>query len=295
MEKNSDDGSLETFLKGISMGLADIIPGVSGGTIALILGIYERLIFAIESIDLGFIPPLLRSLSDGEYFEEAKSRFYSIDFEFLIPLGGGVGSAFLIASRVIPFALDNYPAYIYSFFFGLILASAVFVYNRVKEPCLESFSFGLVGFAFAFIFTGLESIVLQHSWPVILLAGYLAICAMLLPGISGSFMVLFLGQYEYMLDALHSFQAYWIQILIFLAGGVLSLLTFPRVISRLLEDYRGKMLFFLAGLMIGALRLPLARASEKITWVEPSLTLFGAILSGLIGVFLIYWMMSSEE
>ncbi len=288
MEDDSEDGPIETFVKGISMGLADIIPGVSGGTIALIVGIYERLIFALESIDLGFIPPLIRAIFDKEYFDEAKRKFSSIDFEFLLPLGAGIGLAFLIASRVILFARENYLAYISSFFFGLILASAVFVYKRVEEPDLISLLFGLASFVFAAWFTGLEGVLNQHSIPIIFFAGYLAICAMLLPGISGSFMVLVLGQYEYMLATLKSFRVYWVQIAIFGVGAVLSLLTFPRIISRLLDNYRKRTLLFLSGLMLGALRLPLENISGEISLVEPSIPLLGAVISGVVGVILVY-------
>lgn len=270
------------------MGLSDIVPGVSGGTIALIAGIYERLIFAIKSINLRFIPHLLRATLDRRYLKKARRSFSSIDFAFLLPLVAGIGLAFLAASRVIIFVLSNYPAYIYSFFFGLILISAKIVYGRIEEGDFGSFTFGLIGFLFAFVFVGLENVAMAHGLPIIFAAGFLAVCAMLLPGVSGSFMVLFLGQYEYMLNALQSIRTCWVEIGVFLAGGLISLFSFSRVISHFLEKYRARTLFFLSGLMIGALRLPFEKVVSIPGLSQNPLTLLGAILSGLVGVFLLY-------
>ncbi len=209
------------------MGLADIVPGVSGGTIALISGIYERLIFAIKSINLEFIPLLFLSPLDRKYFEKAKDKFQKIDLAFLLPLGAGIGLAFLAASQVIRPALDDYPAYIYSFFFGLILISAHNVYQKIEKVSIESFTYGVIGTVFATIFVGLEGFSMGHELPVIFLAGFLAVCAMILPGISGSFIVLFLGQYEYMLEVLQSIHNHILEVSVFLTGSVISLLSFP--------------------------------------------------------------------
>lgn len=283
-----EDTPHKTFLTGISMGLADIVPGVSGGTIALIAGIYERLILAIKTINLTFIPYLFFSLLDRNYLEKAKKRFTSIDFKFLIPLGTGIGLAFLIAAFVITFLLDNYPAFIYSFFFGLILMSAKNVYKRIKGPKPKTFVFSLIGFLFAFFFVGLSGVNMGHTLPILFISGFLAICAMLLPGISGSFIVLFLGQYEYMLEVLKSIQALWIEALVFIAGGFVSLVTFSRAVSRLLSDYHAPTLFFLSGLMVGALRLPLEKIIKIPEISQDPFVLLGAVLSGLLGIFLIH-------
>lgn len=270
------------------MGLADIVPGVSGGTIALISGIYERLIFAIRSIDLKFIPLLIASPLKRKYLEEAKENFSSIDLKFLLSLGAGIVLAFLAASQVIRPALDRYPAYIYSFFFGLILISAQNVYQRIESINIKSFSFGAIGFLFAAFFVGLEGFSTNHSLPIIFLAGFLAICAMILPGISGSFIVLFLGQYEYMLEVLRSLHNHIPEVIVFLSGAVLSLLSFSRVISHFLREHYSKTLFFLTGIMIGALRLPLEKIIEVPAIPENTVVLSGAIISGMVGGILIY-------
>lgn len=361
---------VETFFHGILMGLADIVPGVSGGTIALIVGIYERLIFALKSIDLRFIPYLLRSISDGDYYRKAKRTFSSIDLVFLLPLAAGIGIAFLVAARFISFALSDYPMYIFSFFFGLILASAWVVYQRIEKINRKTIVSGVLGFTFAFIFVGLGGMFLfsveaqgiednlndgvipqelrskfkdesrplsinsevfkegnkwkikdegevyivkkgdgnlrvfqemghplpklkvfqemGHSLPIIFVTGFIAICAMLLPGISGSFIVLFLGQYEYMLEALSNFSSYIAEIVVFISGSILSLLTFSRFISHLLDEYRPHTLFFLSGLMIGALRLPFEKtiaipAIPQNTWMTA-----GSLAAGGIGIAVVY-------
>lgn len=291
MRENSEnkDNPPETFLKGVFMGLSDIVPGVSGGTIALIVGIYERFIFAIKSINFRFVLYIFKSLSDRKYLKKARKSFFSIDFRFLFPLGAGIGSAFIAASFGISHVLHNYPAYIYSFFFGLILISAKIVYDRIEDPSPRGFIFLLIGFVFAFIFVDLEEITANHVLPLIFGAGFLAVCAMMLPGISGSFMVLFLGQYEYMIDALHSIQTHWTEIGVFLIGGLTGLLSFSRVISYFLRNYYEYTLLFLTGLMVGALRLPLKEVISALPdSPESSPVLFGAILSGAVGVSLLY-------
>lgn len=242
---------LEFFLKGIFMGLADIIPGVSGGTIALITGIYERLIFAIKSID----PKIPLYFLKGN-FKEAKEEFWDIDWILLVPLSLGIGTAFLVASRFILIALHNFPAYTYSFFFGLILASAVLIYTRIGEKDHKALLTGTIGALFAFWLVGQEAIKFGHNPLMIFIAGFIAICAMILPGISGSFMMLLIGQYEFLLGALKNVSTQYPTILIFMTGAIISILSFSRVLSYLLKKHEAKTLAFLTGLMVGALRLP---------------------------------------
>ncbi len=282
-EFQDEDGIFGTFLKGTSMGCADIVPGVSGGTIALILGIYERLIFAIKTIDFKFIPYFFLSSIDREYWGKARKNFSSIDFRFLIPLAAGMGLAFLVFSQIIPYFLDHFPAYIYSFFFGLILVSAGIVYGRIDRKNITTFVFGVFGFLFAFFFVGLPFFEIGHSLPIIFVSGFFAICAMILPGISGSFIVLFLNQYHYMLDVLKSLNVYWKDALVFMLGAVISLVSFSRLLSYLLKRYRSKILFFLSGLMIGALRLPFEEVVGTAGFLQEINVTLGVILAGLIG------------
>lgn len=252
------------FVKGAFMGMADIVPGVSGGTIALITGIYERLIEAIESIKL-------RSPGD-------------IDLGFLVPLGLGVAISFLLVSRVILFLVSSYEGPVYSFFFGLILASAIVVYRRTSKLDLKDLTFSVFGFVVAFLVVGLEYFQLFHSPAVLFLSGFLAICAMLLPGVSGSFVLLLLGQYEYMLGAIHNFQAQYLEIVVFLGGCFTSLFAFSRFIGWLLENHENLTFSFLVGLMLGALRLPVAKIS--------SYGSLGVIVPGVFGLLVV---LSLEE
>lgn len=255
---------LEFFFKGLGMGLADIVPGVSGGTIALITGIYERLIQAIESVDL--------------------RKIKKIDYRFLVPLGLGIIVAFLLASKVILFLLNNYQSYIFAFFFGLILASAVMIYKRTAGFNRETVLFLVLGFLFAFFFVGLEPLGMVHTSPMLFVSGFLAICAMLLPGVSGSFLLLFLGQYKYMLAALQNIGSQYIDIAVFLAGAGLSLFSFSRLIGWLLKNQESKTLSFLTGLMVGALRLPVSKITVTL---NPFNTLL-ILVFGVVGVGIVF-------
>jgi len=288
-------GQFVTFLKGLSMGLADIIPGISGGTVALIEGIYERLISAIKSINLKFIFYTFKTPVDRENWKKAKKHFLDIDFKFLIPLGVGMITAFLSAARGINFLINEFTVQIYSFFFVLILLSAGIIYRRVQEINFKTFIPGILGFLFAIIFLGLEGGNVPHNLPIIFVTGFLAISTMILPGISGSFVVLFLGQYEYMLNALSSMSSYAPEIATFVIGGIVSLLSFSRVLNHLLKNYYSHTIFFLAGLMVGGLRLP----AEKILGAEGLLnqpiTIITSILAGAIGFLIIAVAESQRE
>lgn len=291
----NENNPYKFFLNGVFMGLADIIPGVSGGTIALILGIYERLISAIKSIDLKFIPFFFLSPFDRGYLERAKDNFLSIDLLFLIPLAVGIGSAFFGASYVILPVLKEYPGFIHAFFFGLILMSAKHVYGRTKKLGFRVLLPGVFGFIFAFFFVGLEGLGMSHTLPIIFISGLLAICAMMLPGISGSFIVYVLGQYKYLLGVLQSIIDRWIEAGVFVAGLLISLFSFSRVISYFLEKYHSGTLFFLTGLMIGALRKPFEEILEATGPSTNIFTLFGIFLCGFIGVFIVLMLERNEN
>lgn len=277
------DDPFEVFYKGAFMGIAEAIPGVSGGTIALIAGIYEELISAIRSIDFRFMVHLPLAVLDRKYLERAKGAFLSIHFFFILPLIAGMALGFLSTISLIVPAL-SYPIYLYSFFFGLILASAVGILDRVGEINPRTFLACLTGFLLAFLLAGFEEMALSHTIPIIFLAGFLAVFAMILPGISGAFVVLLMGQYEYMIKALFSIQSHWAEAGAFLIGAVISLFLIVRPLSYLLREYHAHTLFFLTGLMLGALRLPFGKV---VLAVRDPLTLFGAIVFGAIGLLII--------
>lgn len=263
------------FLKGLCMGIADIIPGISGGTIALIAGIYERLLHSISKINFKFIPYFLK----GD-FNKANKNIRDMDFELFIPLLSGIGLALLLMSNIIHFFLQKFAAITYAFFFGLILSSGVLLYKKTEGLSAKNILFLIVGFLFAFLFVGSARLGIGHSLPVIFLSGIVAICAMILPGISGAFILLFLNQYEYMLFVLKKLRL--AEIFVFGFGALIGILCFSRIVDYLLSKYRAFTMFFLIGLMLGALRFPyqnIARAMDS---------LLPVLISFIFGFFIVF-------
>ena len=251
------------FLKGLFMGSADIVPGVSGGTIALITGIYERLISAISSIRFSFLKPLLK----GNFTDFKEKLIEEIDFELFIPLILGIGIAFISLAKVISYLLDTHTAYTFSFFLGLILASAYILYTKLENFNIKLIIISVIGIILSYIFVGLNPIATNHSLVVIFISGLIAICAMILPGISGSFLLLLLGQYQYMLNALNSRNL--IEIFVFGIGAVIGILGFSKLLNYLLERYESATMAFLIGIMVGTLRLPVMKITATIqgSWI----------------------------
>ncbi len=251
------------FLKGVVMGFAQVVPGVSAGAMAIVTNIYERFIEAVHSISP---------------FSEDKA-----ELDFLFTVGLGMVITFLSMSFVIPPIINNYESLIFAFFFGLIAAAAVSTYWKTSRVDARTLGLAFLGFILAFFFSGLEPVGAYHALPLLFVAGFLAICAMLLPGVSGSFVMLLLGQYEYMLNALSRFWVYWLDIAVVLAGMFTALFTFPGVIERFLEWDEAAALSFLIGLMLGALRLPLERMTLA-SGVIPNLPLLAVGGAGLFSV-----------
>ncbi|BDZ71963.1 DUF368 domain-containing protein [Methanobacterium petrolearium] len=262
------------FLRGLLMGSADVIPGVSGGTMALITGIYQRLVHAISQINANFLLVALK----GD-FRKSKEELLKWDFNLFIPLLLGIGLAVLTMSKVMTVMLTVYTATTYAFFFGLILASAGFVYKHIDELNLKNILFLVVGFVFAVLFVGLNPVQANHTLPVIFISGMVAICAMILPGISGAFILLLLNQYEYMLAALN--QLKFVDIITFGLGAVIGILSFSRILNYLLEHHKSITMAFLVGLMVGTLRLPYQKITTSMDSVIP------VIVAAAIGFILV--------
>ncbi len=262
--------TLIIFLKGLFMGVADIIPGISGGTIALITGIYERLVHSISKIDFKFVTYFLK----GD-FDEAKKNISEIDFKLFIPLISGIGLAFLLMSKIIYLT-----ALTYAFFFGLILASAVLLYKRGDGMSVKNISFSFIGFIFAFLFVGFGALQIGHSLPVLFISGTVAICAMILPGISGAFILLFLNQYEYMLFVLKNLR--FLEMFTFCFGALIGILCFSRVLDYALKKHETIILSFLIGLMLGALRLPYQNIVSAMDSILP------VLISAMLGFSIIF-------
>ncbi len=234
---------LTTFLKGMAMGAADVVPGVSGGTIAFITGIYDTLLESIRRIN----PKLIGILRQ----QGVKAAFNHINGFFLISLFGGVITSILTLAKLISWLLVTHPIPLWSFFFGLILVSVYHILKQVEHKDIIRAVFTVLGIGFAYTITVLNPLEMDPTNINIVLAGAIAICAMILPGISGSFILLLLGMYTPILAAAKSMQ---IDILLlFVAGCVIGLLTFSHLLSWLLRSHRDSTLMFLTGLMIGTL------------------------------------------
>lgn len=238
------------FIRGILMGSADIVPGVSGGTIALITGIYERLVGSISKINFKFIKPLIKLDLKGFWRE----LLDEIDFAFFIPLVLGIGIAMLTIAKVVTYCMDVYTALTYAFFLGLIIASAYILLKKIPKLEIKHIAFVILGLILAYIFVSLNPIAANHSLPVIFISGLIAICAMILPGISGSFLLLLLGQYEYMLTALH--ELHFTELIVFIIGAVIGILGFSKLLNYLLKRYEEVTMAFLIGVMLGTLKIP---------------------------------------
>lgn len=241
--------SIVFALKGILVGIADIIPGVSGGTLALITGIYERMIHALRTLSARFVLQYLRGDRDG-----AREALRSMDFRFLVPFLLGIAAAVLLLAQVFIYLLDNQAGPTYAFFFGLILASAGFVTAYIDRLDGRHLASGIAGFVLVVLLVGLEQVTSNHSLAMIFTAGFVAIGAMLLPGISGSLVLLIIGQYEHMLEVLSNVELR--EILVFGAGAVTGVVLFSRALDYLLQHHRSITMAFLFGCMLGALRLP---------------------------------------
>ncbi|NLM28946.1 MAG: DUF368 domain-containing protein [Methanomicrobiales archaeon] len=236
------------YLRGLMMGACDIIPGVSGGTIALITGIYERLIGAIGSID----PASAKHLFRGD-FRALFDDLEKIDIPFLVVLLAGIGTAFLAMSGVILTLLTDHAVATYSFFLGLIIASAIVLFLEIQSLRASTLVYLAIGAGVGFLLAGIGHLDLGHSLPVIFLTGMVALCAMILPGISGAYMTLVLNQYEFMLAALRAISLP--EIIAYISGGVIGILLFTKGLKYLLATHPEAMLAFLTGLMLGSARM----------------------------------------
>jgi len=230
--------------RGFCMGAADVVPGVSGGTMAFILGIYDELIGAIHSINGTFIRHVL-----GLRLREALAQ---VPWQFLLALMAGIVAAIFLLARPLKHALETHPSLVFAFFFGLVLASVLVVRKRVTRWTLTRI--GLLGAAAlgAFVLVGLAPTKTPNNPLVLFLSGVIAICAMILPGISGSFILVLLGKYEQVIGAVAQLDI--VTLVIFAAGCVVGLLSFVRLLRWLLRHYHDATIAVLTGFMLGSLR-----------------------------------------
>ncbi|ENM5741632.1 DUF368 domain-containing protein [Vibrio metoecus] len=234
---------LSTYFKGLAMGAADVVPGVSGGTIAFITGIYDTLLESIRRIN----PSLVGVLKA----QGVAGAFRHVNGWFLITLFGGIFTSIATLAKLISWLLVAHPVPIWSFFFGLIVVSVWHMLRQVEQKTFSRLLWLIAGALFAYGITVLKPLHLEPTYLNVMLSGAIAICAMILPGISGSFILLLIGMYAPVLGAVKTLQ---IDILLlFLSGCVIGLLSFSHVLSWLLRRHRDITLTFLTGLMLGTL------------------------------------------
>lgn len=236
---------LGIFSRGLAMGAADIVPGVSGGTIALITGIYPRLLAALHQFDLQLLGLLRRA--------EVKAAWRHVDGLFLLCLVGGIATSLVTLAQVISWLLETHPQPLWSFFFGLILASALLLMREVERWSASTVVALLGGIAFALWVAISPSVEFVAGYPGIFLAGFIAICAMILPGISGSFILLLLGMYSSVLVALKGFDIAFL--MVFAVGAGLGLLSFSRLLYWLFQRFYSFTLAMLTGFLLGSLAI----------------------------------------
>ncbi|MEM1008187.1 MAG: DUF368 domain-containing protein [Myxococcota bacterium] len=245
-------GYLGVSARGVCMGVADVIPGVSGGTMALILGIYDELIASVRAFDLH----ALKLFFSGRFRQFAQYT----NLSFLLFLATGIFTAILSLAKVIPQLLVNYPKQVNGLFFGLILASIFLVWKQVNSTRIPTLSLAALGAVAAFLLVGLSRGTTPTHPAIIFLCGAIAIIAMILPGISGSFLLLIMGKYSFILSTLNTVRQqraldqHLMILVVFAAGCAVGLLLFSRVLHWLLEHYHTQTLALLTGLMIGSLR-----------------------------------------
>ena len=225
------------------MGIAEIIPGVSGGTIAFITGIYEELINSIKSFNSASIKLLINF--------KLTSFWKHINGTFLLTLLLGMLTSILALSRVIVFLLNDHPFKIWGFFFGLIIASAIVIFGKVEKMSINVFIASIIGLIISSYIALEAPSATPNTDLFIFLSGAIAISAMILPGISGSFILVFLSKYEFILNSLNNFDIAVISI--FIAGCVVGLVTFSRVFSYLFKKYNDIVVSVLVGFLLGSL------------------------------------------
>ena len=269
------------YLKGVFMGICDVIPGISGGTIAFITGIYFQLISSINAFPK-LVPKKFNWLRkrNKESWNELLRGIKDLNLPFLITLFAGIGTAILLGSRLIKYLLGTYEAYTLTFFIGLILSSTAIIYSHIENHKPANKLYGAIGLLLGISLAILGPADIAITLPYIFFGGFISIVAMFLPGISGSFILLIMGLYESLLDALHSpFQNIHI-IIVFGIGAVLGALTIAKIIDYIFRKDKCRALYILAGLVIGALIIPLLKVAGAVEAFTPSVV-------SLLGLFLI--------
>ncbi|NNE78535.1 MAG: DUF368 domain-containing protein [Pricia sp.] len=282
-------------LKGMAMGAADVVPGVSGGTIAFISGIYEELITSINNVDLA----LFKSWKENGF----KAAWQKLNGNFLLALFVGIAISIVSLAKLVSWLLENQPILIWSFFFGLVVASIVFVGKEVKKWNLGSITALIIGAVLAYYITTLPPSENIESLPFLFLSGALAICAMILPGISGAFILVLLGSYKTIIDAVHTVDLKIISVVGI--GAIFGILSFAKLLKWMFTNYKNSTLALLTGFIVGSLNkiwpwkrvLETKTIGEKIVIIDENVSPFAfegdnqliyALISAIVGISLIF-------
>ncbi len=275
------------YLKGFLMGICDLIPGISGGTIAFITGIYERLIIGIKQIGTKEFFLMKLYFIKGD-FKNFKKLFKKLDMLFLIILFLGIFSAIFSGAGFISYLLENYFVFLLTFFVGLILASSLIIFKEIKIHSQKNYLIGFFGFLIGLIFLFISPIkVLNPSFLYILFGGFMAVFALFLPGISGSFILLILGLYEFIINSVKNIGTKSQNLIPFAIGAILSIFIVSRLIDFLFKKDKCKTLYFLFGLVLGTLLIPIFRINLAIQTYNLSITLKLLVLF-LIGFYIVF-------
>ncbi len=232
------------FGKGFCMGIADVIPGVSGGTIAFMVGIYEELINGIHAFNITFLKTILRGDICG--------AFGLIPWRFLFAVFGGILTAIFSLSHLMKWLLQNHPVPVNAFFFGLVAATVVIIARSIRRPDFAQLAVGIIAAWIMYMIVGLLPIETPTNLAFLFFCGIIAICAMILPGISGAFILLILGKYDYIITAVADRN--FIILFVVAAGCAVGLLSFIRALKWLFLRYHDLTLAVLSGLVLGSLR-----------------------------------------
>ena len=283
-------------IKGACMGAADVIPGVSGGTIAFIMGIYDKFVGSIAS----FNAEAVKLLFTGKF----KAFWKHINGGFLFSLLLGIGVSIVGLAGLMKMLLADFPIQTWAFFFGLIVASSIFILKGIKDWKIRDILFIVFGIILGVVICTLSPTQTPDDYWFIFLSGAIAICAMILPGISGSFILLILGKYEYIMGIITScvgnVGALWgaegadkaifwdsaVVLLVFLVGAVIGILGFSKFLHWLLARWHRETLIVLAGFIIGSL-VKVWPWSNAEAIAQGELHIGGAIIFALIGFFLV--------
>ena len=243
MAKRKPGDYIALMLRGMAMGGADVIPGVSGGTIAFITGIYEELIQSIKSVNAGFFKTL--------FTEGITAAWQRINGNFLLAVVTGILISIFSLARLMSWLLANHPMLVWAFFFGLIVGSAFYIGRKVTKWTWQVVLLLLAGTTIAYYITIASPASSPEDYWFVFLSGAIAFCALVLPGISGAFILVLLSKYEFMLNAVRDLQLSII--VVFATGGVIGVIAFSNVIAWLFKKYHNATLAILSGFMIGSL------------------------------------------